>query len=100
MLTRFKQFDTDRMDLDELVELVAFGTILRAQYAQLNLEEPEFVDIQLKTLKREIRAKNADRNAARVKELKLQLEGLKTPTERKTALQKELRQREAQLQEV
>lgn len=100
MLTRFKQFDTDRMDLDELVELVSFGTILRDQYAQLNLEEPEFVDVQLKTLKREIRAKNADRNAARVKELKLQLEGLKTPTERKSALQKELRQREAQLQEV
>lgn len=100
MLARFKLFDTDRMDLDELVELVAFGTILRDQYAQLNLEEPEFVDVQLKTLKREIRAKNADRNAARVKELKLQLEGLKTPTERKSALQKELRQREAQLQEV
>ena len=100
VLNQFKNFDTDRMDLDELVELISFGQLLRDQYEKLNLEEPEFVGTQLKSLKREVRAKNADRLTARLREIKNLEKNLQTPAERKAALSKERKQIEEQLEEV
>ena len=100
MLDRFKSFDTERMDVDDLVALAAFGRQLRAEYEALQLEEPEFVDVQIKTLRREIHARNQDNLAARKRTLQNQLEALQTPTEKKAKLQKQLADINKQLQEV
>lgn len=100
MLSQFKQFNTDSLSLEELVALSAFGRQLRAEYEELDLDEPEFVDAQLKSLKREIRTRNADRLEKSLREKKARLEMLKTPTQKKTELQSEIKKLEAQLAEV
>lgn len=100
MLSQFVSFDADRLSLEDLVSLAAFGRSLRAEYEELDLEEPQFIDIQLKSLKREIRTRNADRLEKSLREKKARLETLKTPTQKKAELQSEIKKLEAQLAEV
>ena len=94
-LQSFKTFNADRMDVDELVALLAFGKTLRTEYEALQLEEPEFVDTQLKSLRREINARNADKIAARKRELTARIDSLKTPAQKKKELEDELARLEA-----
>jgi hypothetical protein len=100
MLSNFKNFQADRMDIDELVALAAFGRTLRAEYEQHQLDEPEFIDTQLKSLRREIHARNADKLEARRKEINSRLETLKSPTQRKSELLKEKAEIDKQLAHV
>lgn len=97
-LSTFKNFSADRMDVDELVALLAFGESLRKQYEALQLEEPDFVSIQIKSLRREIHARNADKVEARKREIASRIDALKTPAEKKRELQAELEKLEKQLQ--
>ena len=96
-MAAFKNFSADRMDLDELVALSAFGKSLRAEYEALQLEEPEFVAVQINTLKREIRSRVADKLEARKRELANRIDSLKTPKEKKAELEAELQKLEKQL---
>jgi DNA repair ATPase RecN len=96
-MAAFKNFSADRMDLDELVALSAFGKSLRAEYEALQLEEPEFVAVQINTLKREIRSRVADKLEARKRELANRIDSLKTPKEKKAELEAELAKLEKQL---
>jgi hypothetical protein len=90
MLDRFKGFNTEVADLDELVAMAAFGRSFRAEFETLNISVPEFVDDQLRGIKREIETRVADRRAARVRELKAQRDSLKTAAEKREAIEKEL----------
>ena len=100
MLDRFTNFDAQRLTIEELVVLSAFGRQLRAEYEELDLEEPEFVDVQLKVLRREVRTRNADRLEKSLREKKARLESLKTPTQKKAELRDEIKKLEEQLAEV
>lgn len=100
MLNTFKTFTADRLQLDDLVVLSAFGRQLRAEYEALQVDEPEFVDLQLKSLRREIHARVADKLEARRSEVKSRLDNLKTPQQRKAELQKELASLDKQLANV
>jgi hypothetical protein len=90
MLQSFKNFNIDNADLDELVELAAFGRQFRAEHEALNVPVPEFVDDQIRNLRREIDSRLADNRAKRVRELKAQRDSLKTAAERREAIDKEL----------
>lgn len=90
MLADLKSFNKDRLDLDEMVALAAFGRMLRAEYEAQKVEEPEFLDVQLKTLRREIASKMDDKRETRRRQIKTQLQSLKTPAERRAELEKEL----------
>ena len=92
MLSEFKNFVADRLNIEQLIALEAFGHSLREAYDRNGLEEPDFIGFQLKALKREIRARVADATEARRQQIKNQLEALKTPSEKKAALKKELEQ--------
>lgn len=92
MLQNLKSFDADRMQLDELVALEAFGHGLREAYERLQVEEPAFVDTQLKSVRRVIRTRVADKAEARKKQVQAQLDALKTPTQRKQELLAELKE--------
>ena len=98
-LATFKSFSADRMDVDELIALSAFGKAFKAEYVALGLEVPEYVDVQLKSLRREIKARVADKLEAERKRIQAQLEGLKTTQERKAELRKQLEAVETQLSE-
>jgi hypothetical protein len=97
MITQLRSFNTERMDLDEMIALSAFGHSLRAEYEKLQLDAPDWVERQLRTLKLEIKVRVQDQLEKRRKEIESKLNQLKTPSERKTELNKELRQVTAQL---
>lgn len=99
-LDEFRNFVANRLPIDELVALSAFGKQLRTEYEVHNIEEPEFVDIQLKSLRREINTRVADQKEKMLRELKARRDALKTPAERKVELNKQIKDLEAELQEV
>lgn len=90
MLNDFKNFNTDGLELDQLIALAAFGRAQRAEYEAQRVPEPEYVAEQLNTLRREIEARMSDRREARKREIKAQLDCLQTKEERRTKLEKEL----------
>ena len=90
MLSEFKSFSAARLQLEDLVALEAYGHGLREAYERLGVDEPQFVDVQLKSLRREIRTRVADKAEARKREVQRQLDSLKTPAQRKAELLKEL----------
>lgn len=97
MLNLFKQFDANRLDIDDLVALRAFGRQLAEEYTNQNVEVPEFVSVNNKALDREILARNRDRLEKRVRELKSRRDALKTPVERKREIDRELASLQKQL---
>lgn len=90
MLDEFKNINVDRLDIDELVNLAAFGRQFRQEFEALSAPVPEYVDDNLRTVRGEINARLADRRAARSREIKSQLENLKSREEKRTQLEKEL----------
>jgi hypothetical protein len=90
MLEHFKNFNAEAANLDELVEVAAFGRQFRAEHESLNVPVPEYVDDNLRAIRREIDGRLADKRAARVRELKSQRDSLKTAAERREAIDKEL----------
>ena len=90
MLEQFKSINVDRMDIDELVNLAAFGRQFRQEFEALGAPVPEYVDDNLRTLRGELNARLADRRAARAREIRSQLDSLKSREEKRTQLEQEL----------
>lgn len=88
-LDQYRNFNVDGLDVDELIALSVFGRQLRAEYEALQLEEPDWVDIQLKTLRREIHSRAADAREARIREIDSRLNALMTADEKRAELLKE-----------
>lgn len=86
----FRSFSAESVDVDQLVALHAFGKQLRAEFEALGVDEPEYVDSQLKAIRREINTRNADRIDQRIREVKSRLDALKSPDVRRQELEKEL----------
>jgi hypothetical protein len=87
MLSELKNFDARRMNLEELVTLATFGRALQAEFEALSVESPEWVGEQVKSIRKEIKSRNADSLAAKLRGAKAQLETLKTPGEKRRALE-------------
>lgn len=97
MLNELKRFDKDRSNYDELIELSAFGRALRAEYEALGGEVPDWVDFQIKALRREIHARQSDAKEARLARAKARLASLATPDEKRAAAKAEVDELEAQI---
>ena len=89
-INALKNFNADRMDLDDMVGLLADCKALRAEYEALQIEEPEYIDTTIKAIRREITSRNADKIAARKRELKARIDSLKTSQQKKKELEDEL----------
>lgn len=100
MLNELKNFDTNRMSIDEMVSLRAYARNLVSEYDTQMVDEPAWIETQVKTLDRQIAAKNADRLEARRREIKARLENLKTTVEKRAELKKELAALDRQLVEA
>ena len=85
MLERLKSFDTDAMDVEQMVALSAFGRSVSAEFEQFG-DAPEWIAERLTTLRRAIKAAMADKLAAQMKEIDLQLGHLRTKEEVKSSL--------------
>jgi len=90
MLTELKNFDANRMSIDEMVSLRAYARNLLSEYDTQMVDVPEWIESQLKNLDRQIQAKNADRLEARRKEIQSRLASLQTLPEKRASLKKEL----------
>jgi hypothetical protein len=97
MLNEFKNFNAERMQVDELIALSAYGKALRAEYEAHQVEVPSYVSTQLNALTREIKSRTADALAARRKQIDAQLESLRTPAEKRAALEAEAASLDKQL---
>jgi hypothetical protein len=97
MLSQFMNFDVDRLEINDLVALVAFGEMYRAQFEKMQLDEPDFINNKLRVLKREINIKRENTLLMRKKQLEARIEGYKTPTQKKAEDLAELKQVEKQL---
>jgi chromosome segregation ATPase len=86
------------MSIDEMVSLRAYARNLVSEYDTQMVETPDWIEVQLKNLDRQIAAKNADRLEARRREIKSRLENLKTTVEKRAELKKELAQLDKQLE--
>jgi hypothetical protein len=100
MLERIRNFQADRMDLDELTELSAVGRILVDEFERLSLEVPDWVTANLKSLRREIKTRVADQLEKSLRDKKTRLEALKPAEQKRTDLQAEIDKLEKQLQSV
>jgi seryl-tRNA synthetase len=94
-INALKNFNADRLDIDEMVGLLADSKALRTEYEALQIEEPEYIDTTIKAIRREINARNADKIAARKRELAARIDSLKTPLQKKKELEEELAKLEA-----
>lgn len=100
MLHEFQNFNKERLDIHQLVALAAFGRSLRAEYETQQIDEPAWLDVQIKSLRHEIRSRSLDQLEARRKEIQIRLDSLKTPAEKKAELLKEKAKLDKQLAEV
>lgn len=83
MLETLKNLNIDRLDLDEAIALSRFARSLRAEYEELGLEIPEWLDSRTRELRREIKARNQDYLEKRLKEAKDRYNRLKPAEEQR-----------------
>jgi hypothetical protein len=86
MLDELKMVDVRRPALPELVELAAYGLLLLAEFEALGVESPEWIELNLKSIRREIKSRHADRIAEKLRTAKARLETLKTPDEKRASV--------------
>ena len=91
MREKLKQYTSSaRMNMDELVELAAYGRTLSGEYDALGLDAPDWIDDQLKAVRREIKVRNLENIENKLTELKARKDSLKTPQERKRDINSEI----------
>ena len=97
MLDLLKNFDANRLDMEQLVELSAEARKMASEYEALKVEVPEWLGIQTKSLRREIASRDADRKERALRDLKARRSTLKTVDEKRTELDKQIADLESQV---
>jgi hypothetical protein len=90
VLEILKNYDSNRASIEEMVSLRAFARGLVTEFEEQDVELPGWIGDQVKSLDRQILAKNHDRLEARRKELIARKDSLKTTVERKAEINAEL----------
>jgi flagellar motility protein MotE (MotC chaperone) len=86
MLNRLKNFDAEQNNLEDLIELSAFGTLVAAEYTSHTIPVPEWLNDNLAAVKQEVKRRNEDYLRKQLKEVEIQLGALKTKEEKKSEL--------------
>lgn len=100
MLTLYKNFDTDRLELLDLMALSVFGDLLAEKYESNGLEVPASVQNKNQKLALTIKAKVNDQLQNKIQDVSGRLESLKSPSEKKADLTKQLEKLRKQLVQV
>ena len=85
MLDQFKNFVTDRLSLDEIFTLTAWGKSQRIEYEGLSMPVPDWLRDGLRRLTNEALRRRQDDMERELSELKTAQQGDLTPTERREA---------------
>ena len=97
-LNDLKNYNTETGNIESLVEMLAYGRLIRAEYEALEdngVEMPEWLDGKLKKLRRKIVAVQDDINRKKMADVALRIESNKTPAQKKAEDVKELRRLKA-----
>lgn len=97
MINELKNFNADRLDLDELIALSAFGRCFHAEVAFLNVEEPDWLAPNLRSLRKEISMRQQDRLEKLLRQKKSRLQALKPAAEKRQEIEDEIKKLEDQL---
>lgn len=87
---RLKTLNTDRLNVDEAVELLAQSRQVAAEYDLQQLPQPSWLRDGAMLLANEVSRKRRDALLARRRELEAQQAALKTPQERRRDIEAEL----------
>lgn len=88
------------MDIDDMVVISAMTRTVRTRYAELNIEEPAWLDSQLKKLERAIAIKRQDKIERLLHEQRARFETLKSPDEKRAETAIKIAELEKQLAEI
>jgi len=83
MLDRVMTFDVESIDIDEMVELLTFGSNCVSTYEANDLEVPARLSENLALLRTEIGRRATDNREKALREIDREIEGMKTKEERK-----------------
>jgi hypothetical protein len=97
MLLSLRNFDANRMDIDDLVEMAAYGRMIQAECTAQGVREPEWLEPSLKSVRREIASREADRKEKTLRELKARRASLLTPEEKRGQLDQQIAALEKEL---
>lgn len=97
MLQQLKNLDCERMDVEELIGLSAYGQLVETEYQRLNIDMPSWLRPRLRELDREINARHADQLEERLAAARRKAEKLRTPEEQRHSVNEEIARLEAQL---
>lgn len=89
ILTRLRALNADREDIDDLVVLLTFGTLIGSNYASVGLPVPSWLTEATDTVRTEIASRRRDQLLKRQKELDREERALRTREERRLDLQRE-----------
>lgn len=98
LLQAFKTFTKERMSVEELVEMAAIGRLMKHEFLENKIDPPEIIDINLKSLRREIKSRVADQLEAQLKQAQQSLEHMKSPGEKRENLEKTIQLLQARLE--
>ncbi len=94
LLNELKRVEDERLDLDEVLLLKGTALLLRGQYEAIVEEIPQWLNVRITGLTREINVRRADRVEKELREARLEYERLATPAEKRERLQKRIEQLE------
>jgi hypothetical protein len=90
LLSQLRNLDCDRIDLDDAIALSALGRSVITEYEALGWDTPEWLTVNLKSLRREIRSRIADTIEHTLRAKQARLAALKPAEERRKDLQAEI----------
>lgn len=99
MLDLLKDFDVKRLDLDQLIELSAYGRMMAEEY-QRSGEAPDWLETNIKQVRRELRVRQADQWEKDLREKKARLEAKMPAEEQRQKLAAEIAELEKKMSGV
>ena len=85
-----RELDIRSLEVEDLVMLSSTLKAFRGEFGALEVDTPEWVDIRIRDITRELASKKQAVRDARVREINAELKKLQTEAEKRKDLQKEL----------
>lgn len=98
IMNTLKNLDVNRMSLEDAVGLSAYGKSLLHEYAEYEVEAPEWLILRTREIQRLIGSMTRDAKEKRLRELKARRESLDDAATRKRKTDAEIKKLETELE--
>lgn len=97
IIDRVKGLDKDRASMEELMFISFVGTGLAAEFDKQVGEQPDWLALRLKEIRREIHTRVADQTERELAKAKLRLAGMRTMDEKRLDEMKKIEELQAKI---